>query len=460
MFPRLLRKASIGLLLLLVGCNAKNPALNNDAAKAESAKVSLPVIRVERSNLPIVVSVQGTAIAQPDQSAKISPAVAGKLSQIKVVPGQFVERGQVIAQIDNRQALDQFNQASAAVQAATAGVEQAQVNLRLAQTTLEHQRMLHQAGLSNRQGNDNINQVPIELRPAVAAVAQAQANLRLAQDTLQRQSILYNEKIAAKKDLIAAQNQVETAKAQLEAAKAQVAGIVPEKDLIAAEGQVQTNLAQLNAAQSQVAQSRASRSQSLTQLQVTELRSPISGVVARRFLNVGDSADPATPVIEVVNLATVIINGNLPADKHSNIRVGMHADIRTAAQQSTPIDGTVTAVSPIVDPQSNTVDIRISCANSGNQLKENQTVTVSIATEVHQNTLTVPETALVPNPDDPGGRMVYIVKEDKIERVKVTTGIQLPNQVEITSGLQGNETIVAKGAYGLPDGTAIEAVTK
>ncbi len=54
--------------------------------------------------------------------------------------------------------------------------------------------------------------------------------------------------------------------------------------------------------------------------------------------------------------------------------------------------------------------------------------------------------------------MVYTVASGKIQRIKVQTGIQQNDIVEIVSGLTGNETVVAKGAYGLPDGTAIAEV--
>ncbi len=211
-----------------------------------------------------------------------------------------------------------------------------------------------------------------------------------------------------------------------------------------------------SAAISQEQQARASREQAQTQLSFTNIRSPIAGVVASRFLNIGDTTDPATPVIQVVNLSKVLVNANISADKKANIRVGQNANIRSLTGGN--YSGVVTAVSPVVDVQSNTRNIQINVSNSQGQLKENQAVSVSITTENHPAAITVPLQALVPDPDNPTGRMVYVVKDGKMERKKVQVGIQQNDNVEILSGLTGNETVVAKGAYGFADGTAIKEV--
>ena len=123
-------------------------------------------------------------------------------------------------------------------------------------------------------------------------------------------------------------------------------------------------------------------------------------------------------------------------------------------------EGTVTTVSPVVNPKSNTLNIRVRTPNPHKQLKVGQVVSVSIETGVHRGALTVPKTALVPNPNNSQGQMVYIDQAGKAKPVQVKTGIERNGQVEILSGLNAGETVVAKGSYGLPDGTPIEAVAE
>ncbi|MBC7883261.1 MAG: efflux RND transporter periplasmic adaptor subunit [Anaerolineae bacterium] len=282
------------------------------------------------------------------------------------------------------------------------------------------------ARLDSRQATDQLAQATAALEVVNAGVAQAQTNRLLAQNNLSRVQMLYSEKIA------------------------------PQKDLIAAQSQLATATEQVRAAQAQVAQVRATQGQARTQLSFSEVRSPISGVVASRFLNAGDTADTATPIVQIVDLETVIVSANLPADASAVVHVGDRGQIRSAATAGSLV-ATVTAVSPVVDLQNNALAIQLRCANPQTYLKEGQSVSVQITTGVHRGVMTIPKTALVPDPEHPEGHLVYQFQGGKIRRVKVQTGIEVENRVEITSGLGVNTQIVARGAYGLPDDTAAEA---
>ncbi len=380
--PKLHLRASFVLLLMLSACQASS-STSSGSADSSPPPVRLPVVRVQRQNLPVVVSIPGTVGTLPNQSVKVSPIVPGRIIAIPVAPGQQVSRSQVIAELDSSQLKAQLDQSTAAVKAAEYAVTQAQSNLQLATSNLERYRTLYQTGA------------------------------------------------------------------------------VSQQSFVTYRNQAQVAQSQLSASQAQVKQAIASRSQALTQLKYTTVRSPISGIVASRLLQVGDtaagaSASPSTPVLEIVNLNTLLINANLPADQPANIRVNQSAQIRSVALPGVNFDGTVTAISPVVDFRSNTLNIQVRTPNPADQLKVGQAVSVSITTGVHNGTLTVPQTALVPNPNNSQGQMVYTVQAGKAQPIKVQTGIERNGQVEILSGLQAGETVVAKGAYGVPAGTPIE----
>ncbi len=343
--------------------------------------ITLPITRVVRKDLMQVTTINGLVSALPDNSLRISPAIAGKLIAIYVQPGDVVHRGQCIARLDARQLKDQVLQAAAAV------------------------------------------------REAQQAVAQAQTNLQLAIDTYNRQLQLYVDRIAAKKDVIAAEAAYKNDVEQLKAARAHVL--------------------QLKAAQAQVA----------TQLGMTAVLSPISGVVADRFLNVGDNTDTAAPIIHVVNLSTVIIAASLPADSNAQLHSGEPASVHAAALGNKFLPAVIDSISPTVDTQTNTVTVRLMCKNPGGDLKEGQAVSVSILSGVHRGALAVPRTALVPNPVDTQGSMLYLynAKDDTVSSVAVKTGIENRGMVEITGGVSYGQDIVANGAYGIPDGTRVSA---
>jgi hypothetical protein len=54
------------------------------------------------------------------------------------------------------------------------------------------------------------------------------------------------------------------------------------------------------------------------------------------------------------------------------------------------------------------------------------------------------------------GTVMVVDAESVAHEQKVAVGVRTPDKVEITSGLQGGETVVIEGNYGLPDGTKVE----
>lgn len=321
----------------------------------------------------------GIVNALPDHSVKITTAVAGKLENVFVVPGQRVGRGQLIAKLDDRHIHDQLEQATAAVQIAQANV------------------------------------------------AQTKDNLIFAKDNLDRQKKLFYAEVSAKKDIITADNQVHV------------------------------NESQLVAAQSQLKSAEATARQMETELSFTQIHSPLDGIIANRYLNAGDTVDLNTPIVQVVDLHTVIINATLPADTTESVQVGQQGEVCSVAHPETAFSGIVIAISPIVDVQSNSIRIQIRCNNNKGDLREGQAVTAFINTGKDRLSILLPEAAIVPDPEKPDKSMVYIVQDGKAKRIPVTTGITEDREVEIKKGLRGGEQVIVQGVYGLPEGTKIDA---
>jgi macrolide-specific efflux system membrane fusion protein len=281
--------------------------------------------------------------------------------------------------------------------------------------------------LDNRQLLEQLRQAKAKVLVARAGVEQAKTNLILAQSTAARTQSLVDQDVGAIKDLIAAKSQIETAKAQLVGAEAQV------DDAIGAEGALRTTLT------------------------YTVVKSPISGIIAQRYLNVSDTADGTTPIVQIVNLDHVIIDAALPSSEPVHLTPGQKATITTKALPDQHINGTINSINPVTDNQGTTIGVRIICSNPDHALKEGMPVVVSIVTSVHPRALVVPLSALVADPQSPTQQMIYVCADGKIVRQKISTGIQTDSATEVLSGLHAGQQIVTSGAYGIPDGTEVES---
>lgn len=279
--------------------------------------------------------------------------------------------------------------------------------------------------LDDQQLVAQLQQTTAPQRTALNQVVQAKIALDLAQKNLTRSEALFAKDIVAEKDVIAARSQVQLSKAQVEAAEARVA---------------EAKVAPLNVT---------------TQLAWTKVVSPISGTIAQRFLNVGDMTDPSKPIAHVVNLNTVIVDANMPADSPADPRVGQTASITTVALPGIKYGAQITAISPIVDTTRNTVSIQLLCRNENGRLKEGQQVVVLIATVASKAAL-IPQTALVPGADDPAEHFVYVVRGGKLKLTKVTVGDAEDGNIPVFEGLSDGDELVTSGAYGVPDGAILD----
>lgn len=251
-----------------------------------------------------------------------------------------------------------------------------------------------------------------QVRQAEAALEQAKASLENAKLNLKRNENLVSRGIAARKDLEDARTQMVVS----QAAAAQVAAAL--------------SLANL-------------------QLARTEVRSPLTGIVVKRFLSNGEQVDgtAATSLFEVANVNEVELFGNIPATYLAKVHIGIRLPVTSEAFPGKVFWGHVVALSAAVDPTTNIGLARIRIANPRGLLRLGMFLTAQLPLETHVNTLLIPSDALYRDPQDQP--QVYRVHGDEADAVPVRLGIQTKNWVEVLSGVKEGEAIVLRGGYGL-----------
>jgi RND family efflux transporter MFP subunit len=251
-----------------------------------------------------------------------------------------------------------------------------------------------------------------QLQQAQASVDQARANLENAHASRTRNENLFERGIAARKDVQDATTQERVAEAALKQAQSALA------------------LARL-------------------QLSRTEVKSPLSGTVVKRFVSAGEQVDGtgAQPIFEVANTAEVELFGNVPAVYLEKIRVGQTLRVLTDAFPGKVFAGRVVAISPAVDPSTNVGLARIRIANGAGTLRLGMFLTAQVPLEAHTRALVVAPQAIYR--DAEGQPRVFRVQGDKAEAVPVKLGIETQDRVELLSGAQEGEVVILTGAYGL-----------
>jgi membrane fusion protein (multidrug efflux system) len=194
-------------------------------------------------------------------------------------------------------------------------------------------------------------------------------------------------------------------------------------------------------------------------LQLSVLRSPVSGVVTKMTAVLGAPADAGQVLVEVADPSAFDVVLSLgpteAADVHPGSRVTLAAGEKTGGE---PLGtGTVASVGATLDTTSRSVGIRVSLTSPKRSLRLGESVYGEIAIETRPRAVVIPTEALVPG-DEPNTYKVFVVdaKGTAIPH-DVKIGGRTATRVEILEGLKGGEKVVTQGAFGVADSSKVES---
>lgn len=390
-------------ILLCAGCSGKAP----EATPA----VSVQAATVEPKTIREIVSTE--AVLYPKSEASIVPKISAPIEKFYVNRGSRVHAGQLLAQLENKDLQAAVEQAKGAYEQAQAAYDTAtQMN------------------------------VPADVQTAELDVKQTRQAMQAARDVYESRLKLYHEGATALNLVNESHVAYIQANNQYQIAEAHLAGL-----------QKIGKSAALSSAKGQLASAKGAYQAALANLQYSQIRSPITGVVTDRPLYEGQMATAGTPLMTVMDLRHVIGRAYVSPEQAALLHLGDSATL-DPAQDQPAVPAKVTVVSPALDPNSTTVQVWVETKNPGDKLKPGSTVGLKIVAKTVRNALVVPAEAVLTAQD--GRTSVMIIGADHIaHQAAVKTGIREGGEVQIASGLKADQKVVTAGAYALPDGTKV-----
>ncbi len=183
------------------------------------------------------------------------------------------------------------------------------------------------------------------------------------------------------------------------------------------------------------------------------VRSTISGVVAEVNVNPGDMAG-SNYVARVVDVDKVKLVANVTETVLGSLEQGMEVTVKIDAAGSEPFAGRVSSM-PVAANATMTYPVEITIDNPEHKIMAGMFAEVSVVREQSAaENLIIPKSAVNNNNE------VFVVDEQNVAHLRqVETGLSDDNNIEILSGLNDGEQVVAVGAYLLTDGAAVRIVT-
>jgi HlyD family secretion protein len=390
-------------LALLPGC------------KKEAEPTPLVTVQAEHPELgPIADHITADAVLAPLAQAAIEPKISAPVHKFLVQRGARVKAGQLLAVLENK------DLAAAALDNKGSYVA--------AQATFETATKA---------------QVPEDTLKAESDLTQAKANLDLNQSIVKSRKQLFAEGAIPGRDLDTAQAALVQAQAAYDAAAKHLESV-----------RSVSRAAALKAAQGQLTSAQGKYEGAEAQVYYSEIRSPIDGVVTDRPIFAGETANPGTALITVMETATLLAKTHIAQSLAQQMKVGDEAEIHVPGIDE-PVPAKVSLISPALDPGSTTVEIWLKIDNKSGKLKVGTPVKVSITGQSVAKALKIPTSALLTAQD--GSRSVMLIGSDgAAHRKPVTLGIQNEEDVQITSGIAPQDMVITTGAYGLDDGTKVK----
>jgi len=328
----------------------------------------------------------------PRRRATIAAKITGRVTGVYFDEGTRVQQGQLLATLDDSDVKRALDSAKADRNSAQAAIADWQVQLRNAQIELRRADQLHQAGVQTQEQLDN------------------------------------------------ARTNADSLEAKIDLAKTQVAA----------------------------ADSRISVAQQA--VDNCTIRAPFAGIVVSKDAQIGEMVSPIsagggftrTGIATIVDMNSNEIEVDVNESYIARVKDGQPVNAILDAYPDWEIPSKVRTIIPSADRQKATVKVRISFLKLDPRILPDMGIKVTFLgaeTEKKPGSDKAPAAPLVPQTavrDDGGKKIVFLVKDNHLERRAVTIGGNHGSDAEILAGLTVGDTVVAKGPQDLHDGQVVE----
>ncbi len=391
------------------GSRAKANANQETATTTAPASVEVSTSPAISRNLPRFVEATGGLAA--DEQTDVAPTVAGRVVSVGVDLGTYVQRGAVLARLDDADARLRVEQTQAALAQARSGVQQAEARI----------------GLRPGQNFDPTR---------VAEVGAARVALELAEKQLKRFEKLIESGDVSRSSYDQQKAQRDQLREQYEAALAQA------RQNYAA---VQTARAAAQGFAVQVEQAQKG-------VRDVTIYAPISGYVSERPADVGEYVSTSSKVATIVRTNPLRVRIDIPEQAISSVAPGQSVSVSVSAYPDRAFAGRVARISPNVSAQSRTLTVEAEVENGDNLLKPGQFATIRILLPQTDPAILVPARAIR---TEGSTSRVYVIRDGVAQERLVQTGQREGDLVEVKGNIAADELVATSNVEQLADGVPV-----
>jgi RND family efflux transporter MFP subunit len=226
------------------------------------------------------------------------------------------------------------------------------------------------------------------------------------------------------------------------------------------EARVGTAKAEIGAAEAEVRSAQAQLALSKVNLDRTTILAPIPGTVLDKPLEVGETIEMATPILELADMSSIVVEIDVPETRLSLVKIGGPAEIALDAFPGERLRGKVREIGKRVNRSKATVPVKVEFADPNTGALPDMSARVSFLTEALDakamagpSKRVVPEKALAKRN---GSDVVFVVQDGKIKLAEVKLGPKSDDGVELLDGPEAGSKVVLNPPATLAEGQKIK----
>lgn len=392
------------------------PAAPDDTTTAETpVVVSVRTAQAENQSISAEVSTVGTIY--PARQAIVSSNVSGQILGLRILKDVLVTKGHLLATINTKDLQAQKKEAEA---------------------VLREARLNIQSLIRN-----TIPQADIQ---AAKDLRDARASVENASNLYERRKALYAKGGIALKDLEAAQLALIQAEDNLKF-------LENSRTLRKAAG----NPLDLETTRARAAQAEQRINTLQTQIDLAEIRAPISGFVIEQIQFDGEVATAGGKILTIADTSEVIVKASFADTVIPDLKVDDAVAIYPNDLAGERMTGKVSLISLSTDPLNRATEVWVNLANGGGRLRTGGSAKVVVSENTQTDAVVVPNSAVVVDAANEDTGVVMVVDQLNVaHETKVEIGVRTKDLTQIVSGLSSGQTVIIEGNYALPDGTQVE----
>jgi RND family efflux transporter MFP subunit len=215
----------------------------------------------------------------------------------------------------------------------------------------------------------------------------------------------------------------------------------------------ETSLLAVNTAEADYRSALASLSRMEKTYNDTRIMSPISGLVSRKYIDIGMMVTPNVPLYRIVDLSRLKVEVGIAQGIVSHVRLGSKAVVRISGIVDRSFEGSIIYMSPQADENSGTFSAEIQLENTPDMLlKAGMTTKIDLTLTTMGGQLVIPDHALVTKN---GTEYIYKVSSNTARLSQIKTGQVFGSLLLVKEGVTEGDTIVVVGMNNLGTETKV-----